>query len=59
METERDSVWEAFLALGERNAHMDPEEVERDILEEIEAMRSERRASKVAAATLGMPRGDS
>ncbi len=44
MEAKRDSLWEAFEAIGARNADKDPDEVERDIAEEIEAMRRERRA---------------
>ncbi len=57
--SERDEHWEAFLAIAERNADKDPEEVERDVAEELEAMRRERRAAEAAAATLGTPRGDS
>ena len=59
METERDECLDAFLAIGERNADKDPEEAERDILEEIEAMRRERRAATAGALTVGTPRGDS
>ena len=49
MESERDQRWKDLLAIGERNADKDPDEVERDIAEEIEAMRRERRAADAAA----------
>jgi len=45
MESERDSVWDAFEANAARNRDKDPEEIERDIANEIEAMRRERRAA--------------
>jgi prevent-host-death family protein len=37
--------------LHARFAHLDPEEVERDILEEVEAMRAEERAKRSAATS--------
>jgi hypothetical protein len=37
--------------LHARFAHLDPEEVERDILEEVEAMRAEERAKRSATAS--------
>jgi PHD/YefM family antitoxin component YafN of YafNO toxin-antitoxin module len=36
--------WRVIEEIRARNAHMDPEEVERDIAEAIEEMRAERRA---------------
>ncbi len=51
MEAEREKRWEAFRAIAARNADEDPEEVERVVAEEIEAVRQERRAE--APATPG------
>lgn len=48
MESGRDNVWDAFEANAARNRDKDPEQVERDIAEEIEAMRRERRAASRA-----------
>ncbi len=59
MESERDSVWDAFEANAARNRDKDPEEIERDVANEIEAMRRERRAAEVATINPDMPRADS
>lgn len=48
-DSEREKRWEDLLAIGERNSDKDPDEVERDIAAEIEAMRRERRAAEAAA----------
>jgi prevent-host-death family protein len=42
--------WKVIEELHARFAHLDPEEVERDILEEVEAMRAEARAKNRSAA---------
>ncbi len=47
-DAEREALWEAFLAIGARNSDKDPEEVERDVVEEIEAMRRERHQERRA-----------
>lgn len=49
MDAEREKRWKEFLAIGERNADKDPDEVERVVAEEIEAMRRERHAKEAAA----------
>ena len=45
MESEREKRWRDMLAIGERNADKDPNEVEREVAEEIEATRRERRVA--------------
>ncbi len=49
MGSEREKRGKELLAIGERNADNDLDEVERDVAEEIEAMRRERRAEETAA----------
>jgi hypothetical protein len=56
VDAEREQRWKEFLAIGERNADKDPDEVEREIAEEIEAMRRERRAAEAASFSRGTPR---
>lgn len=41
--------WKAIQEIQARFSHLDPEEIERDILEEVEAMRAEARAKRSAA----------
>jgi PHD/YefM family antitoxin component YafN of YafNO toxin-antitoxin module len=41
--------WKAIQELRAQNAHLDPEEVERDIADAIEEMRAERRAQEAEA----------
>jgi hypothetical protein len=43
--------WKAIQEIHARNAHLDPDEVERDILEEVEAMRAEERAKRSTATS--------
>ena len=44
-----DEGFKAIQEIQARFSHMDPEEVERDILEEVEAMRAEDRAKRSAS----------
>lgn len=49
MEARREDGWQAIQEIGARNRDKDPDEVERDVAEEIAAMRAERRAQEAAA----------
>ena len=41
MDTEREKAWQLIVEIGRRNAHIDPDEAERDIAEAIAEMRAE------------------
>lgn len=43
--------WQAIKEIQARNAHFNPEEVERDVAEAIEEMRAEQRAQEAQAKT--------
>jgi prevent-host-death family protein len=47
LDAEREERWRVVDEIRARNPGMDPEEVERDVAEEIEAMRRERRAAGI------------
>ena len=48
LEQEREQRWAAFLAIADRFPKEDPDEAERFVAEEIEAMRAEERAQAAA-----------
>ena len=48
LEEERAERWKVVEEIGARNADKDPEEVERDVAEEIEAMRREERRKRAS-----------
>jgi|SRR6476469_586379 len=49
MEQEREARWDAWQEIAARNAEEDPEAVERFVLDEIQAMRAEKRAKAAAS----------
>ena len=49
MATDREARWQAIQKIRARNADKTPEEVERDVAEEIEALRAERRERDAVA----------
>ena len=42
IDTEREKAWQLIEEIGRRNAHIDPDEAERDIAEAIAEVRAER-----------------
>ena len=53
--TDWERFWDVVERIGERNAHFDPEEVERDIAEAIAESRAEARAEELAKKAATTP----